>query len=90
MKMSTLIVAIGLLVALVTLSCDTARPSTTNTAALADLDFGFNTGQNFQIWEDGSVQTGATQLDSGVISPDTTNWQGTAVSSIMALNKNGV
>jgi hypothetical protein len=69
--------------------CANTQP-TTNTATLAELGYSSNTGQNFQAWPDGSVQAGATQLDSGVISPDTTNWQGTAVSGILAITKNGV
>ncbi len=70
--------------------CANTQP-TTNTANLPGVvDLSSNTGQNFQAWPDGSVQAGATQLDSGVISPDTTNWQGTAVSGILAVTKNGV
>lgn len=69
--------------------CQTA-PITTNTASLAEVDFSSNTAQNFQAWPDGSIQGGSTQLDSGVISPEATNWQGTAVSGILSINKNGV
>jgi hypothetical protein len=70
--------------------CANTQP-TTNTATLPNVvDLSSNTGQNFQAWPDGSVQAGSTQLDSGVISPDTTNWQGTAVSGILAVTKNGV
>lgn len=90
MKNTVYIVAIMLVGVLALAGCTTAQPSTSNNALLADLDFASNTGQNFQVWADGSVQAGSTQLDSGVISPDTTNWQGTAVSGVLALNKNGV
>jgi len=70
--------------------CANTQP-TTNTASVVDaVELSSNTGQNFQAWPDGSVQAGSTQLDSGVISPDTTNWQGTAVSGILAVTKNGV
>lgn len=85
-----LIALVVLLVLLIGMGgCANTQP-TTNTATLAELGYTSNTGQNFQAWPDGSVQAGSTQLDSGVISPDTTNWQGTAVSGILAVTKNGV
>lgn len=48
------------------------------------------TGQNFQVWPDGSVQGGNTQLDSGTIDSDTIDWQGTAISGLLAATKNGL
>ena len=71
-------------------ACTTAQPSTSNSANALETTLNSNTGQNIQLWPDGSLQAGSTQLDSGVITADTTNWQGTAVSGIMALTKNGV
>jgi hypothetical protein len=72
--------------------CTSPQSSTQNDLRAGELDSTLlsNTGQNAQLWPDGSQQTGATQLDSGVISPETTNWMGTAVSSVLAVNKNGV
>ena len=84
MKLITIIAA-----SLLAVGCANTQP-TTNSATLAELGYSSNTGQNFQAWPDGSVQAGSTQLDSGVISPETTNWQGTAVSGILAVTKNGV
>ena len=63
---------------------------TTNSAQLAALDFSSNTGQNAQLSPDGFVNVGSTQLDSGLIDPSVVNWQGTAVSGILSINKNGV
>lgn len=63
---------------------------TTNSAQLAALDFSSNTGQNAQLSPDGFVNVGATQLDSGLIDSSVVNWQGTAVSGILSINKNGV
>lgn len=82
------IVAVGLML----VGCTNPQSSTQNDfRANADSSALLsNTGQNAQLWPDGSQQTGATQLDSGVISPETTNWMGTAVSSVLAVNKNGV
>lgn len=87
----TLILIVLLLLSMMlTVGCASVSP-TTNDAAVSDaVTLSSNTGQNFQAWPDGSVQAGSTQLDSGVISPDTTNWQGTAVSGILAITKNGV
>jgi len=86
-----LFLIVGLIMLMLTMGgCTTALPSTSNSANAIDTSLVSNTGQNFQVWPDGSIQAGATQLDSGVITADTTNWQGTAVSGIMALTKNGV
>lgn len=49
-----------------------------------------NTGHNTQQWPDGSAQTGATQLDSGVITPDATNWMSSSPSGILSISKLGV
>lgn len=85
-----LIGIVALVIWAIASGCSTVKP-TTNDAAVTDaVTLSSNTGQNFQAWPDGSVQAGSTQLDSGVISPDTTNWQGTAVSGILAITKNGV
>ena len=82
------IVALGLMLG----GCTNPQSSTQNDfrANAENSALLSNTGQNAQLWPDGSQQTGATQLDSGVISPETTNWMGTAVSSVLAVNKNGV
>lgn len=82
-------VLLGLGVMLAT-GCANTQPTTNTASVPAAVDLTSNTGQNFQLWPDGSTQVGSTQLDSGIISPETTNWQGTAVSGILALNKNGV
>jgi len=90
--MRTTIIGIAALALLTIGGCTTPQSSTQNDLRAGELDSTLlsNTGQNAQLWPDGSQQTGATQLDSGVISPETTNWMGTAVSSVLAVNKNGV
>ena len=71
-------------------SCTSVQSPTQNQQSALDANLKSNTGQNTQIWPDGSSQTGSTQLDSGLITPESTNWMGTAVSGVIALNKNGV
>lgn len=82
------IVALGLMLG----GCTNPQSSTQNDfrAGADNISLLSNTGQNAQSWATGDQQTGSTQLDSGVISPETTNWMGTAVSSVLAVNKNGV
>ncbi|MHA7814061.1 MAG: hypothetical protein ACX94C_11810 [Phycisphaerales bacterium] len=68
-----------------------STPSTMNNASILDtLELSSNTGQNVQATPDGFVNVGSTQLDSGVIDSSVVNWQGTAVSGILSINKNGV
>lgn len=81
------LLAAGIIVAA---GCANTQPTTNTASVPGAVELASSTGQNFQAWPDGSVQAGSTQLDSGVISPDTTNWQGTAVSGILAVTKNGV
>lgn len=49
-----------------------------------------NTGQNVQVWPDGSSQVGSTQLDSGLITNDTVNWMGTSISGVLTITPQGV
>ena len=96
MKPTQLLAMIGMitltLAVLAAGGCANPQSSTQNDLRASATDAGLlsNTGQNAQLWPDGSQQTGSTQLDSGAISPEVTNWMGTAVSSVLAVNKNGV
>jgi hypothetical protein len=79
----------ALLAAALLAGCTSTMPSTSSAFAGPDGTLESNTAQNAQFWSTGDGQTGAAQLDSGVISPELTNWQGTGLSNILALTKNG-
>lgn len=70
--------------------CSTVSPTSNSASILDTLELSSNTGQNVQATPDGFVNVGSTQLDSGVIDSSVVNWQGTAVSGILSINKNGV
>jgi hypothetical protein len=86
--------ALAFLAALLALAGCTAPDTTTKNSLRTASDQGAaldsNTGQNTQQWPDGSAQTGATQLDSGVITPDATNWMSSSPSGILSISKLGV
>ncbi len=72
--------------------CTATQPPTQNDFRADATGYGLlsNTGQNVQVWPDESFQAGATQLDSGLITPDSTNWMSSSISGIIAITKNGV
>lgn len=71
--------------------CTAAQSSTQNDfrAGNDNTSLLSNTGQNAQSWATGDQQTGSSQLDSGVISPETTNWMSSTPGNILAFGKNG-
>ena len=69
--------------------CATSQSQTHNAAVNDQASLESNTGQNTQLWNDGSTQTGASQLDSGVISGDTTSWMASGISSVISVTKQG-
>jgi hypothetical protein len=89
MKTTTLSLCLLPILLLALGGCTATMPSTSSSFVAPDGTLDTNNGQNAQFWATGDGQTGAAQLDSGVISSDVTNWQGTGLSNILALTKNG-